>query len=71
MNFKLLQIDVKNICLNGYIVKNIYVKYFFSFKNYKFLNHIFKLNKALCELKQAPRAWYDRLSKFLLKIILK
>ncbi|MDM1441624.1 reverse transcriptase domain-containing protein, partial [Pseudomonas aeruginosa] len=29
-------------------------------------NHVFKLSKALYGLKQVPRAWYDRLSKFLL-----
>ena len=31
------------------------------------LNHVFKLKKALCGLKQSPRAWYERLSKFLLE----
>nr|GEU79720.1 integrase, catalytic region, zinc finger, CCHC-type, peptidase aspartic, catalytic [Tanacetum cinerariifolium] len=29
-------------------------------------NHVYKLKKALCELKQAPRAWFDMLSSFLL-----
>ena len=28
---------------------------------------MFKLNKALYGLKQDPKAWYERLSKFLLK----
>ena len=28
---------------------------------------MFKLNKALYDLKQAPRAWYDRLSTFLIE----
>ncbi|GJZ08332.1 retrovirus-related pol polyprotein from transposon TNT 1-94 [Tanacetum coccineum] len=30
------------------------------------LNHVYKLKKALYRLKQAPRAWYDLLLKFLL-----
>nr|GEY19689.1 copia protein [Tanacetum cinerariifolium] len=30
-------------------------------------SHVFKLKKALCGLKQAPRAWYDELSTFLLQ----
>nr|GFB74784.1 copia protein [Tanacetum cinerariifolium] len=29
--------------------------------------HVFKLKKALYRLKQAPRAWYDELSTFLLQ----
>ena len=27
-----------------------------------------KLHKALCSLKQAPRAWYERLHNYLVKI---
>nr|GFC50331.1 uncharacterized mitochondrial protein AtMg00810-like [Tanacetum cinerariifolium] len=30
-------------------------------------SHVFKLKKALYRLKQAPRAWYDKLSTFLLQ----
>nr|GEW15848.1 retrovirus-related Pol polyprotein from transposon TNT 1-94 [Tanacetum cinerariifolium] len=29
-------------------------------------NHVYKLKKALCGLKQAPHAWYDMLSSFLI-----
>nr|GEZ83198.1 retrovirus-related Pol polyprotein from transposon TNT 1-94 [Tanacetum cinerariifolium] len=29
-------------------------------------NHVYKLKKALCGLKQAPRTWYDMLSSFLI-----
>lgn len=32
-----------------------------------FPNHVFKLEKALYELKQVPRSWYENLNKFKLK----
>ncbi|GJT49505.1 retrovirus-related pol polyprotein from transposon TNT 1-94 [Tanacetum coccineum] len=33
----------------------------------EFPNHVYRLKKALYDLKQAPRAWYDKLSSFLIK----
>lgn len=38
-----------------------------DFINLAFPDNVFKLKKALYRLKQTPRAWYDYLSKFLLK----
>ena len=58
--------DVKSIFLNGIIKEKVYVEQLLGFKDYEFLNHVFKLNKALNGLKQDPRAWYKRLSKFLI-----
>ena len=36
-------------------------------KTPKYPNHVYKLDKALYGIKQAPRAWYDCLKNFLLK----
>ena len=67
MDFKLYQMDVKSVFLNGYITEEVYVAQPPGFENHDFPNHVFKLTKALYGLKQAPRAWYERLSNFLNK----
>ena len=66
-NFILYQINVKSAFLNRYIIEEIYMKQPPHFENEKFPNHIYNLSKALYNLKQAPRAWYERLSRFLLE----
>ena len=68
MNFKLFQMNVKNIFLNGYIAEEVYVEQPPSFENHAFPNHIFKLNKALYGLKQAGRRWYKTFEKILNQI---
>ena len=65
--FVLYQMDVKSSFLNGFISEEVYVKQPPSFENETFSHHVFNLSKALCGLKQAPRAWYERLISFLLK----
>ena len=59
--------DVKSAFLNGFIQKEVYVEQPLGFKDFEKPNHVYKLQKALHGLKQAPRAWYERLSKFLMK----
>ena len=59
--------DVKSTFLNGTIKEEVYVKQPSEFEDYKNPNYVFKLNRTLCGLKQAPRAWYKRLSKFLIE----
>ena len=58
--------DVKNAFLNGIINEEVYVEQPSGFENHEFSNHVYKLNEALYGFKQAPRAWYKRLSTFLL-----
>ena len=66
MNFKLYQMDVKSTFLNVFIEEKVYVEQSPSFECFDFPNHVFKISKALYGLKEAPRAWYERLSNFLL-----
>ena len=66
MGFKLYQMDVKSAFLNGDLKEEVFVKQPPGFEDVELPDHVFKLNKALYSLKQAPRAWYERLSKFLL-----
>jgi hypothetical protein len=64
--FKLYQIDVKNVFLNGIIQKEVYIRQPLGFENPKYPNRVYKFSKALYVLKQAPRACYARLKTFLL-----
>jgi hypothetical protein len=64
-DFKLYQMDVKSDFLNGPIKEEVYVEQPPGFEDQEYPNHVYKLHKALYELKQAPRAWYERLRDFL------
>ena len=66
-DFILYQMDAKSAFLNGYIIEEVYVKQPPCFKSEKFPNRVHKLSKALYGLKQVPRAWYEKLNKFLLE----
>jgi hypothetical protein len=66
-NFKLHQMDIKSAFLNGLLQEEIYVEQPPGFDDPNFLNHVYKLHKALYGLNQAPRAWYECLKEFLLK----
>ncbi|GJY76417.1 retrovirus-related pol polyprotein from transposon TNT 1-94, partial [Tanacetum coccineum] len=65
-NFKLYQMDVKSDFINGFIHEEVYVAQPPRFIDSEKPNHVFKLKKALYSLKQAPKAWYDRLKAFLI-----
>lgn len=66
-NFRLFQMDVKSTFLNGFIREEVYVEQPPGFEDLRKPDSIFRLKKALYCLKQAPRAWYDRLSKVLIE----
>jgi hypothetical protein len=59
--------DVKSSFLNGVIQEEVYVTQPPDFENPKYPHRVYKLSKALYELKQAPWAWYARFKMFLLE----
>ncbi|GJU28968.1 retrovirus-related pol polyprotein from transposon TNT 1-94 [Tanacetum coccineum] len=59
--------DVKTTFLNGPLKEEVYVSQPDGFVNPYFLDHVYRLKKVLYNLKQAPRAWYDKLSSFLIE----
>jgi len=64
---RLYQMNVKSAFLNGVIFEEVYVKQPLGFEDLKNPNYVFKLKISLNGLKQAPRAWNDRLSNFLIE----
>ena len=66
LKFKLYQMDVKTAFLNGILKEDVYVAQPKGFIDPHFSDHVLYLKKALFGLKQAPRAWYDRLTQYLM-----
>ncbi|GKE82561.1 retrovirus-related pol polyprotein from transposon TNT 1-94 [Tanacetum coccineum] len=66
MNMIVYQMDLKTTFLNDILREGVYVSQPDGFVDLENPNHVYKLKKSLYRLKQAPRAWYDLLSSFLL-----
>ncbi|GJW02044.1 putative ribonuclease H-like domain-containing protein [Tanacetum coccineum] len=65
--FLVYQIDVKSAFLYGTIEEEVYVYQPPGFVDPAHLDKVYKVVKALYGLYQAPRAWYETLSSFLLE----
>ncbi|GJZ92755.1 retrovirus-related pol polyprotein from transposon TNT 1-94 [Tanacetum coccineum] len=65
-NIMIFQMDVKMAFLNGELKEEVYVSQPEGFVDKEYPSHVYKLKKALYDLKQALRAWYDMLSSFLI-----
>ncbi|GKE08962.1 putative ribonuclease H-like domain-containing protein [Tanacetum coccineum] len=62
-----VQMDVKSSFVYGTIEEEMYVCQPPSFEDPQFLDTVYKVEKALYGLHQAPRAWYETLSTYLLE----
>ncbi|GJV00486.1 putative ribonuclease H-like domain-containing protein [Tanacetum coccineum] len=65
-DFAVYQMDVKSAFLYGKIKEEVYVCQPLGFEDLEFPNRVYKVEKALYGLHQAPRAWYETLSTYLL-----
>nr|GFB46647.1 hypothetical protein [Tanacetum cinerariifolium] len=66
MGFTVYQMDVKSSLLYGTIDEEVYVMQPPRFQDPEYLARVYKVEKAMYGLHQAPRAWYGTLSKYLL-----
>ncbi|GJY59333.1 putative ribonuclease H-like domain-containing protein [Tanacetum coccineum] len=59
--------DMKSAFLYGTIEEKVYICQPPGFKDPHFLDKVYKVEKALYGLHQAPRAWYETISTYLLE----
>ncbi|GJY43193.1 putative ribonuclease H-like domain-containing protein [Tanacetum coccineum] len=67
MGFIVYQIDVKSAFLYGTIEEEVYIYQPPGFEDPHFLDKVYKVEKDLYGLHQAPRAWYETLSTYLIE----
>nr|GEU43094.1 retrovirus-related Pol polyprotein from transposon TNT 1-94 [Tanacetum cinerariifolium] len=65
-NMTIYQMDVKTAFLNGELKEEVCVSQPEGFVDQDSPSYVYKLKKAIYDLKQAPRAWYDMLLSFLI-----
>ena len=66
--FNVYQMDVKSTFQNGILEEEVYIEQLEGFADKNNANMVCKLYKDLYGLKQALRAWYERLHTYLVKI---
>ena len=65
LKFKLYKMDVKTAFLNRLLKEDVYVAQPKRFIDPHFPDHVLYLKKALYGLNQTLKAWYDRLTQYL------
>lgn len=69
MNFQQIHhLDVKTAFLHGELKEIVYVSQPEGFESKGQENKVYKLNKALYGLRQAPRAWNTKLNQILMEL---
>ena len=64
--WRLHQLDVRNAFLHGFLSEEVVMQQPSGYRDASRPDHLCRLNRALYDLKQAPRAWFHRLQQFLL-----
>jgi hypothetical protein len=62
------QLDISDAFLHGLLEEEVFMEQPKGFENPQFPDHVCRLHKSLYCLKQAPRAWFIRLSQALLDL---
>ncbi|GKE22452.1 putative ribonuclease H-like domain-containing protein, partial [Tanacetum coccineum] len=65
-DFVVYQMDVKSTFLYGKIEEEVYICQPLGFEDPEFLDRVYKVENVLYGLHQAPKAWYETLSTYLL-----
>ena len=60
--------DVKTTFLHGSIKEEVYVEQPLGFEVQDRDTYVFRLKKSLYGLKQGPKAWYERIDSYLMKL---
>jgi hypothetical protein len=61
-NWSLRQLDVHNAFLHGVLEEVVYIRQPPGYEDKRAPHRIYKLDNAIYGIKQAPRAWYSKLS---------
>jgi hypothetical protein len=59
------QMDVKNVFFHGDLQEEVYMEQPLGYVDQTHPNLVCRLKKALYDLKQAPRAWLDKIGQYL------